>query len=104
MSNVLLPWILLIICIGLLILWVRFVIHLEHKNGVKKYGSEESYLKAVEKIREESEKNKPRCPTCGSDNISKIDTLERGVSVAAFGLASGKVGKQFKCKNCGYKW
>lgn len=48
--------------------------------------------------------NVPRCPTCGSTNISSIGTLERAGSVAAFGLASKKIGKTFKCSNCGYTW
>lgn len=46
----------------------------------------------------------PKCPTCGSPNISKIGTVERAGSVAAFGLASKKIGKTFKCSNCGYTW
>ena len=49
-------------------------------------------------------KNVPKCPTCGSTNITKIDTLDRVGSVAVMGLASKKIGKQFKCKNCGYMW
>ena len=50
------------------------------------------------------EDNKPKCPTCGSTNISNIGTLERGVSVGLFGLFSGKIGKTKKCNHCGYKW
>lgn len=46
----------------------------------------------------------PRCPTCGSPNISGIGTVERAGSVAMFGLASKKIGKTFKCSNCGYTW
>lgn len=48
--------------------------------------------------------NKPKCPTCGSTNISKISTLNRMFSVGMFGLASGKIGKTHKCNNCGYIW
>lgn len=48
--------------------------------------------------------NLPKCPTCQSTNVSKIGSLERGVSVAALGLMSGKIGKTMKCNNCGYKW
>lgn len=29
---------------------------------------------------------------------------DRAVSVAAWGLASGKIGKQYECKKCGHKW
>lgn len=48
--------------------------------------------------------NLPKCPTCQSTNVSKIGSLERGVSVVALGLMSGKIGKTMKCNNCGYKW
>lgn len=44
------------------------------------------------------------CPTCNSTNVEKISTVSRAASIYAFGLYSGKIGKQFKCKNCGYKW
>ena len=48
--------------------------------------------------------NKPKCPTCGSTNISKIGTFNRMLSTGFFGLASGKIGKTMRCKNCGYNW
>ena len=48
--------------------------------------------------------NIPKCPTCGSIKITKIGTVERAGSVAMFGLASKKIGKTFKCSNCGYTW
>lgn len=46
--------------------------------------------------------NKPKCPTCGSTNITKIGTFNRMMSTGLFGLASGKIGKTMRCKNCGY--
>jgi len=46
----------------------------------------------------------PQCPMCGSQNTQRISTLNRTASVAAVGLASSKIGKQFECKNCKYKW
>ncbi len=49
-------------------------------------------------------KNKPKCPTCQSTNIKKISALNRGASIAIFGLFSSKINKQFECENCGYKW
>lgn len=48
--------------------------------------------------------NLPHCPTCGSTNIQKLDILDRAVSVGMFGLASNKINKSFKCKNCGHTW
>ena len=47
---------------------------------------------------------RPKCPHCGSTNISKISTASRLVSTSLFGLASSKVGKTMECKKCGYKW
>lgn len=40
------------------------------------------------------------CPYCKSTNVSKISTLGRSISVGLFGLASGKVGKQWHCNGC----
>ena len=48
--------------------------------------------------------NAPKCPHCNSTNIERLTTMDRGISVAAFGLASGKIGKQYKCKNCKHMW
>ena len=51
------------------------------------------------------EKNRlPRCPSCGSTNISKIGLVSRGVSALFLGLASSKIGSTHKCKNCGTTW
>ena len=46
----------------------------------------------------------PKCPTCGSTNIRKIGGVERGASIATFGIYSKKLSKTFKCGNCGYTW
>lgn len=48
--------------------------------------------------------NKPKCPTCGSTNIKKIGSIERGASIWAFGIFIKKINKTFKCGNCGYTW
>lgn len=51
------------------------------------------------------EKNRlPRCPSCGSRNISKIGLVSRGVSTLFLGLASSKIGSTHKCNNCGTTW
>lgn len=44
--------------------------------------------------------NTIKCPYCQSSNITKISTAGRVVSVGLFGLASGKIGKQWHCNNC----
>ena len=55
-------------------------------------------------VRPEAKSNVQRCPHCNSTRIRHISTANRMVSVAAVGLASGKIGKQFECLNCTYKW
>ena len=40
------------------------------------------------------------CPYCHSTNVSKISTIDRGISVGMTGLASGKLGKQWHCNKC----
>ncbi|MGM9586988.1 MAG: hypothetical protein ACI3VA_05830 [Candidatus Limivicinus sp.] len=46
----------------------------------------------------------PKCPNCGSPAVQKISDASKGVSFALFGVFSSKFGKQYECKNCGYKW
>lgn len=46
----------------------------------------------------------PKCPTCGSPNLKKLDSLDGAISFAVWGFGSKKAGKSFKCKNCGYTW
>lgn len=48
--------------------------------------------------------NHPACPMCGSKKTMKISTVNRAASVAMVGVASSKIGKQYQCKSCGYKW
>lgn len=77
--------------------------------------SVEEYQQIVERRREyakaQVEKNRaiqaakhPKCPNCGSTNTERISTASRTVSVATVGLASGKIGKQYRCKNCKHMW
>ena len=53
--------------------------------------------------REQKEKmdKLPYCPICGKkENVVRISSLNRTASVATFGLASAKIGKQYECKHC----
>lgn len=52
----------------------------------------------------QSQKNIPKCPTCGSTNIQKISAASKAVGASLFGLFSKNATSQFKCNNCGYKW
>lgn len=55
-------------------------------------------------INDSSQVNIPKCPTCGSTNVRKMGGVERGASIAAFGIFSKKINKTFKCGNCGCTW
>lgn len=48
--------------------------------------------------------SKPKCPTCGSTNISKISATNKAIGAIGFGLLSKTARSQFKCNKCGYKW
>lgn len=45
-----------------------------------------------------------KCPNCGKHAGYEIDVTKKSASICVFGLASNKVGKTYKCKNCGYYW
>lgn len=45
-----------------------------------------------------------RCPICGSSQIKRLTVVDRGSSFLFWGFASAKVGKQFECQNCEYRW
>lgn len=78
------------------------------------------YSKEAVKLREEQEhqnrmnlpssykpkeKNVPKCPICGSKNLSKITTAHKAGKIALFGIfGMGDNGKTWKCKNCGSKF
>ena len=67
--------------------------------------SNEEYFDRIKKHTiNNKQKNIPKWPTCGSTNIRKIGGIERGASIAAFGIFSKKINKTFKCGNCGYTW
>lgn len=42
-----------------------------------------------------------QCPYCHSRKVSKLTTLDRAGSIIIAGAASGKIGKQWHCNNCG---
>lgn len=71
----------------------------------EQYKREELMRRTIQQVKEsEKEAAKPRCPLCNSTNVEKISTVNRATSIAMTGLASGKIGKQYKCKNCKHMW
>ncbi len=77
----------------------------EHRDEIIQRKNDEMKVSiAVGKAILEEKSRVPKCPTCGSTNIRKIGGIERGVSIATFGIFSKKINKTFKCGNCGYTW
>lgn len=77
----------------------------EYANILKQRSAEEAKQKAEEARKREMElmKNVP-CPVCGSRNTYRIDNLDRVVSVKIWGMASGKIGKQYQYRDCKHMW
>ena len=78
------------------------------KNDPIEYQLKMSQFKANLGQRESSkpkeEDNRPKCPTCGSTNLSKVSTMSKAGSVFMWGLFSQKVKKTWHCNNCKYEW
>lgn len=62
-----------------------------------------SYQRQINQNQEQT-KNIPKCPTCGSTNVSKISTTKKALGFVTIGIFSSNFGKTMECKNCGYKW
>ena len=80
-----------------------YLLYLE-KEKQSKYIDYTSFHNNVPIQPQTQQKNIPKCPTCGSTNVRKMGGVERGASIAAFGIFSKKINKTFKCGNCGYTW
>lgn len=60
----------------------------------------ERKLEEGRRASQESQPHKVRCPYCNSENVKRISTINRVMSVGVFGLGSKKVGKQWHCNYC----
>lgn len=72
------------------------------RDLVQKRDSETKNIEIVES--QPIPKPTPKCPTCGSTDISKISATSKAVSVGLFGIFSPKIRKQFHCNSCKYEW
>lgn len=101
--------------IGLILIafvcWMCYMGSKQYKEELEKYNLAKSdfekYRQEVVKEQERQAKieaAKPKCPQCASTNLEKISTTDRAMSIAIAGAASGKIGKQYKCRNCKYMW
>ena len=78
----------------------------ELAKSVQRQRIAESELERLNKEdRTENSVHTPKCPTCGSSNLSRIALSEKGALAVLFGLFSvGHAAKSFRCSNCGYTW
>ena len=83
---------------------IPYIQRVSDLTGLDKVDSVFLISKLVGHFPQSKDENKPKCPTCQSTNIVKIDALERVASVTMFGLFSKKINKTFKCNNCGHTW
>ena len=67
-------------------------------------GDDVNIILEAKRKQQAANSNLPKCPTCGSTNISKLSTVNRAVHGAAFGLFSKTARSQWKCNNCGNLW
>lgn len=91
--------------------WMFFEGEKQYEKEMSKYNLAKSDFEKYQKeiVREQDreariEASKMKCPQCGSTNIKRISITSRTISVATAGLASGKIGKQYKCNRCKYMW
>ena len=74
-------------------------LHKENKENINKIVSER--LEQIQLQQDLASGKRVICPYCKSTNTEKISTVSRAVSVSLVGAASGKLGKQWHCKQCG---
>ena len=73
--------------------------HKENEENINKIVSER--LEQIQTQQDLASGKRVICPYCKSTNTEKISTVSRAVSVSLVGAASGKIGKQWHCKQCG---
>ena len=71
----------------------------ERQKEEKELQESIAFHAAIAKMDEEQHPHVP-CPYCKSTNTEKISVASRAVSVSLVGAASGKIGKQWHCRNC----
>lgn len=74
----------------------------DHRDEIlAKQSAEFNAKMAIGKAILEEKSRTVKCTYCGSSNVKKIGLFNRAVSTELWGLASGKIGKNFHCNNCG---
>ena len=86
--------------------FLNAMIDLKEKDPIEfqlKMSQFKTQVQQQESIKTQND-NTPRCPHCKSTNIKSISGLNRGTSIAMWGIFSKKINKSFECKQCGYTW
>lgn len=59
----------------------------------------------VPKLSYSKDKDVPKCPICGSTDLTQISTVKKAAKVATFGIyGAGDIGKTWQCNNCKSKF
>ncbi len=96
----------LIISISTDIDFLELMIYLKENDLIEyevKLNQFKTQLQQQESIKAQNDTT-PKCPHCKSTNIRPISGLNRGVSIAVWGIFSKKINKSFECLNCNYTW
>lgn len=86
--------------------FLKSMIDLKERDPIE-YQLKMSQFKTQVQQQESNKKqsdNTPKCPHCKSTNIKLISALNRGASIAMWGVFSKKINKSFECLNCKYTW
>lgn len=75
--------------------------HGEHLDICFTDGGKTAYVKGSNQDPNINARLNIKCSYCGSSNVKKIGVVGRAVSFKLFGIASGKIGKQWHCNSCG---
>ncbi len=71
----------------------------------KQYGGIENYYFPQNPDATSRPKQVPKCPICGSENLTRLTTMKKAAKIALVGIYGlGDCGKTWKCNNCGSKF
>lgn len=76
----------------------------EISNVISEIPREEQPQVIIQTIDQLSQKNIPRCPTCGSTNVERISFGSKAVGAYMFGVFSSNIRNTYRCKDCKCKW
>ena len=91
-------------CSTALTIGVKHIKDYNEKDIIEYTAKLSQFKTQVGEQKQQQESNKPKCPHCKSTNIKSISGLNRGASIAMWGIFSKKINKSFECLNCKYTW